>query len=83
MFDKLKETRLNEKITCEQLANLLGFKTKGAYHKKEQGSVPFTLEEAKIISDYFNKGINEIFFENEVSQMKTISKSAQNTGDAV
>jgi len=83
LFDKLKETRLNEKITCEQLANLLGFKTKGAYHKKEQGSVPFTLEEAKIISDYFNKGINEIFFENEVSQMKTISKSAQNTGDAV
>ena len=67
MFDKLKEIRVKEKVTCEQLANLLGFKTNGAYHKKEQGNVPFTLEEAKIIADYFKKEINDIFFENEVS----------------
>lgn len=67
LFEKLRETRLIEKVTCEQLANLLGFKTKGAYHKKEQGNVPFTLEEAKIVADYFHKNINDIFFKNEVS----------------
>lgn len=67
MFEALRETRMKEKVTCEQLANLLGFKTKGAYHKKEQGNVPFTLEEAKKIATYFGKEIKDIFFENEVS----------------
>jgi len=71
LFEKLREIRTREKVTCEQLACLLGFKTKGAYHKKEQGTVPFTLEEAKVIADYFKKEINDIFFDNEVSKMET------------
>ena len=37
------------------------------YYKKETGSVPFTLEEGKIIADIFNMPIEEIFFENELS----------------
>lgn len=67
MFENLKQTRKSNKVTCEQLSELLGFKTRGAYHKKENGNVPFTLDEAKIIADYFQRDINDIFFANEVS----------------
>ncbi len=67
MFEKLKEIRNKNNVTCEYLSTLLGLKTRGAYQKKESGSVPFTLNEAKIIADYFGKNINDIFFENEVS----------------
>ena len=80
MYSKLRATRLHEKVTCDRLASLLGFKTKSAYHKKEQGNVPFTLEEAKIIADYFKKDINDIFFENEISQMETSGQTRHNVG---
>ena len=67
MFEKLRNIRKNQGVTCGQLAELLGFKGRGAYHKKEKGDVPFTLEEAKIIADFFQKDISDIFFENEIS----------------
>jgi len=65
MFKILKETRKKYGVTCRQMSLLLGHKTRGAYHKKELGHVPFTLEEARKIADYFQKDINEIFFEKE------------------
>ena len=68
MFDKLKEIRTSRHKTCEELSTILGFQTRGAYFKKETGSVPFTLKEAKIIAGYFGMPIEEIFFENEVSK---------------
>ena len=63
MFTKLKYIRTSKKVTCGQLADLLGFKTRGAYYKKEIGSVPFYLNEAKLIADYFGDSIENIFFE--------------------
>lgn len=71
MFDKLKEIRREHGDTCDVMAKLLSLKTKGAYNKKENGDVPFTLDEAIIVSNYFNKKIDEIFFNNEVSIMET------------
>lgn len=68
MFERLKTIRTEQGTTCEQLSELLGLKTRAAYHKKEQGNVSFTLEEAKKIADYFNKEINEVFFENEIQK---------------
>jgi DNA-binding XRE family transcriptional regulator len=71
VFEKLRKIREQHNATCEQLSNLLGFKTRGAYQKKETGNVPFTLDEAKKISDYFQIDIQDIFFENEVSYKET------------
>lgn len=71
MFKKLRQTRESKKITCEQLSCVLGLKTRGAYHKKENGIVPFTLLEAKQIADYFDKPIEDIFFDSKVSQKDT------------
>ena len=66
MFERLRILRNEKGVTCEQLSILLGLKTRGAYQKKEAENVPFTLEEAKKIADFFKKNINEVFFTHEV-----------------
>ena len=68
MFEKLRKIRQEHSIKAKDIAEKLGLKTEGAYYKKETGSVPFTLEEGKIISEIFEMPIEEIFFENEISQ---------------
>lgn len=67
MFENLKILRRKIGVTCDDMAKILGLKTRGAYNKKENGDVPFSLDEAKIISNYFKKTIEEIFYNNEVS----------------
>ena len=68
MFEKLRKVRQEINIKAKDIADKLGLKTEGAYYKKETGSVPFTLEEGKIVADIFKMPIEEIFFTNELSQ---------------
>lgn len=70
MYKKLRETRESRKITCEHLSCVLGLKIRSAYHKKENGLVPFTLHEAKLIADYFDKPIDYIFLISTCPNMK-------------
>ena len=65
MFDKLREARKIQNLTCQQISNLLGLKTRSAYQKKEQGRVPFRLEEAKKIADFLGTKVEDIFFNDE------------------
>lgn len=67
MFERLREMREERGITCEAMAKELGLKTKAAYSKKELGRTPFSLKDAKKISEIFGQPIESIFFENEVS----------------
>ena len=67
MFERLRYLRRERKLTCEDMAKLLGLETKAAYSKKELGRTKFTLAEAKIIADSFGLCIDDIFFANEVS----------------
>lgn len=67
MFERLREIRMSKGITCEMMAKALGLQTKSAYSKKELGRTPFSLADAKIISDTLGYSIEEIFFDNEVS----------------
>lgn len=67
MYTNLKEIRVKKNVTAEQMAKLLGLKTKAAYYKKEAGKVKFSIDEAKAISEYFNVSIEKIFFEQIVS----------------
>ena len=62
---KLKELRKERDETQIEIAKLLGLKTASAYSKKENGRVPFSLEEAKLLSKYFNQPIE--YFTNEFS----------------
>lgn len=61
--DKLRELRLSKNLSGDDMAKLLGL-SKGTYSKKENGTVKFSLIEAKRISEVFKKNIEEIFFEN-------------------
>lgn len=65
-FKKLKAYRQLKGINQVVLANLIGV-TVSTYSFKENGKKSFTLEEAKCIADYFQKTIDEIFFNDSVN----------------
>jgi len=61
MFEKLRRIRNERNISALEMAKLLGLKTAAAYYKKENGTINFTLEEAKKVADYLKMPIEEIF----------------------
>lgn len=67
MFENLRKIRQEKGIKAKEIAEKLGLKTEGAYYKKETGTVPFTLEEGKVVADILQMPIEEIFFTNELS----------------
>ena len=67
MFEKLRKIRQEKNIKAKDIAEKLGLKTEGAYYKKETGTVPFTLQEGKIVSEIIGLPIEEIFFKEEIS----------------
>jgi len=67
MFERLRKLRREKNVKAKEIADKMGLKTEGAYYKKETGTVPFTLEEGKIVADILNMPIEEIFFTNELS----------------
>lgn len=72
MYENLRKIRNKKKIPAFEMTRLLGLKTVAAYYKKETGAIKFTLEEARIISERLNMNIEDIFFEEEVSNMETM-----------
>ena len=62
MFTKLKNIRKENRISVKSMANMLKLKSPSSYWKKENGDVSFSLNEAKKISIFFRKTIDEIFF---------------------
>lgn len=67
MLERLRKLRKERNVSIAEMSMLLGFKTQSAYCKKELGYVPLSLNEARVISDFFGKSIDEIFFTNEIS----------------
>lgn len=62
MYTKLKEIREENNVTQDRMASILGYKHKSGYNKLENGDRKISLNQAKIISDFFKKTIEEIFF---------------------
>ena len=58
--DILRELRKKHGETQTDIAKLLGLKTASAYNKKENGKVPLSLEEAKILANHFKQPIEYI-----------------------
>lgn len=63
MYEGLKRIREERGCTQEAMAKLLGYKHKSGYNQLETGKRKIDLEQAKTIADFFNKTIDEIFFE--------------------
>lgn len=58
----IKDLRQKNKATFKDIGRLLDIGTTG-YYKKEHGDRRFTIEEAKILAEYYNTTIEELFFE--------------------
>ena len=67
MHTKLRNLRRQKRVSTETLAQLLNLKSIGAYYKKEVGDRSLTLQEAKVLSDYFGSSIDDLFFSSKTS----------------
>ncbi len=54
----LKKLRTERGETQYEVAKMLGLKTASAYNKKENGKVPISLEEAKILSTHYQQPLD-------------------------
>lgn len=66
VYSNLQKTRIEKKVSQGDCAKLLGVQGP-AYCKKELGIVKFTVEEAKILSEFFEKPVEFLFFRQENS----------------
>ena len=66
----VKELRESAGLKQEYMADLLKI-SPANYCKKENGTIKYSLPEAKIIADHFGKTIEEVFFAEEVSKIDT------------
>lgn len=62
MYSNLRKMRKIRGLTCDDMAKKTGLTNNSMYSKRELGKTPFSLEEAKKISDILNESIDSIFF---------------------
>lgn len=70
MNKKLKAFRNFKELTQEDTAKLLGI-SPHTYFNKETGKSAFTIDEAKKLTDILGVTVDEIFFNDEVFNLKT------------
>lgn len=70
MYSKLKGLMVEKRITQQELAQILKI-TASALNFKINGRSDFSVTEAKLVSSFFGKTIEEIFIIDEVNNMKT------------
>ena len=70
MYSKLKGLMVEKRITQQELAQVLKI-TASALNFKINGRSDFSVTEAKLVSSFFWKTIEEIFIIDEVNKMKT------------
>jgi putative transcriptional regulator len=68
MNNKLKELRKKRKVKVAVLARMLDI-SESYYYKREKGNrKSFSIEEAKILADFYKLSIDELFFENQLDE---------------
>lgn len=60
MYSKLMIVRKERKLTQSQLAKILNI-SEGAYFRKENRKVDFTLTEAVTLASYFDTTLDDLF----------------------
>lgn len=71
MYSKLKGLMVEKRITQQELVQILKI-TASALNFKINGRSDFSVTEAKLVSSFFGKTIEEIFIIDEVNKMKTV-----------
>lgn len=70
MYSKLKGLMVEKRVTQLELAEILKI-TGSALNYKINGKSDFSVTEAKLVSSFFGKTIEEIFVIDKVNSMKT------------
>jgi putative transcriptional regulator len=70
MYSKLKGLMVEKRITQQELAQILKI-TASALNFKINGRSDFSVTEAKLVSSFFGKTIEEIFVIDEFNNIKT------------
>lgn len=61
-YEYLRKTRKEKKISVKEIIKALkNLKTESAYYKKENGYIPFTIDECEKISNLLGEPIEELF----------------------
>ena len=69
MYSKLKGLLVEENLTQQELAQILKISV-STLNFKINGKSDFSVTEAKMVSNFLGKTIEEIFIINEISKMK-------------
>ncbi|EHI98102.1 helix-turn-helix domain protein [Clostridium sp. DL-VIII] len=70
MYSKLKGLMAEKRITQQELAEILKI-TGSALNYKINGKSDFSVTEAKLVSSFFGKPVEEVFVIDESKNMKT------------
>jgi putative transcriptional regulator len=70
MYSKLKGLMVEKRITQQELAQILKI-TGSALNYKINGRTDFSVTEAKLVSNFFGKTIEEIFVFDEFNKIET------------
>ncbi|HFL3547250.1 TPA: helix-turn-helix transcriptional regulator [Clostridioides difficile] len=73
--DKLKRLRIENNYTQQQIAKLLGYKSRFSIYKKEKGQRSFSLQDIKKLLELYNISPNELLKEEGEENEKDISES--------
>lgn len=68
-MNNVRTLRENFHLRQRDIAELLGISI-ASYSKKELGDVRFSLQEARVIADFFDHSIEDIFFEGKLSKIE-------------
>lgn len=69
-MSNVKKIRETKGLKQEDIAKVIGTSPVN-YSKKENGYIKFSLNEAKLLSDFYQQPIEVIFFDDEVSKIET------------
>lgn len=70
MYSKLKGLMVEKRVTQQELAQILKI-TASALNYKINGRTDFSVTEAKLVSSFFGKTIEEIFVFDEFNKIET------------
>lgn len=62
----VRERRIRAGLSGMAMAQILGMNVP-TYYKKEAGQIKWSLDESKILSDFFHTTIDKLFFKTEIA----------------
>lgn len=70
-LDLIKELRVKNNISTEEMSVQLGYEGYQGYYYKERGIRKMSVDDIAKISKILNVPIEQLFFENKVTKMET------------